>query len=183
MLPSNFPQGKFSLNIQPWTSSNRGEVKKTTSSPLSCLLPSRDREAVRSLQGTHHLQGGSWSSRRAGGGMADCPHAASSPVIHRLKISSPQSVSASQELWDFSGPNNAAHSLLSSEAQRHAERPLHWYYSTTFRLLPQLLAGVLTFQIPISLETWTTILLCYKEAQVKRSLAGHFPTLSLWHHL
>lgn len=138
----------------------RGEKKnKTPSAPLSCILPWGDCGAVKSLQGTHHLQGGSWSSRRAEGAMADCPRAASSPVTQRLKISSPQAASASQELRDFSGPNNAAHSLLSSKVQRHTERPLHWYYSTAFRLLPQLLAGVLTFQIPISLETLTTITL------------------------
>ncbi|KAK4825444.1 hypothetical protein QYF61_027474 [Mycteria americana] len=45
---------------------------------------------------------------------------------YKLKISFPRPALTSQELRDFSGPNNAAHSLLSSEAQRHTERPLHW---------------------------------------------------------
>lgn len=78
---------------------------------------------------------------------------------YELKISFPRSALTSQALRDFSQPNNAAHSLLSSEAQRHTERPLHWYCSTAFSLLPQLLAGVLTFQTLISLETLTTIIL------------------------
>lgn len=93
--------------------------------------------------------------------MAKCPQASLSPLTRRLQAenqfpsvcpdipSAPRLFTAEQ----------CAHSLLSSEAQRHTERPLHWYYSTAFSLLPQLLAGVLTFQILISLETLTTIIL------------------------
>lgn len=72
---------------------------------------------------------------------------------YKFKIRFSHSVQTYLELSDFSFLNNAAHSLLSSEAQWNSGRPLCWYYFTEYSLLPQLLAGMLTFQISISLET------------------------------
>lgn len=159
MLPSNFPQGKFSLNIQTWNPS-WGEKNP---SPLLHALPGAQWWAAESCVG---LATDEHEAGRAGPwGMARCPQASPSPLTRRLQAENqfpsvcPDIPSAPRLFRDFSQLNNAAHSLLSSEAQRHREAAALVLFPPAFCLLAQLLAGVLTFQTLISLETLTIIIL------------------------
>lgn len=80
MSPSNFPQGKLSLDIQTWNPS-WGEKKpfsSLSSSPTGTLLSGR------SLQGTHHIQAPSWWSRGAVRN-GRVPRAPPSPLTRRLQ--------------------------------------------------------------------------------------------------